>query len=74
MTRKARSETRRGFSGWKKSALRTIRVAYTASKFGLTMMAPAHALGAAVPCALDANTLPQAPQVATGERTGCGAA
>jgi hypothetical protein len=37
-------DDRRTFTGWKAITLRTIRVAYTASKIGLTMMVPAHAL------------------------------
>lgn len=44
MTGHDRLDVRRTFDGWKRITLRTIRVAYTASKFGLAMMAPAHAL------------------------------
>jgi hypothetical protein len=43
MTSNARPETRRKSTGWKKHTFRTIRVAYTVSKFGIAMMAPAHA-------------------------------
>ncbi len=43
MTANARLKVRLRLAGWKKVSFRTVRVAYTASKLGLAMMAPAHA-------------------------------
>jgi hypothetical protein len=44
MTGHDRLAVRHPFAGWKTITLRTIRVVYTASKFGIAMMVPAHAL------------------------------